>query len=466
MDCQTGDLLCLASMPAYDPNVFTDGISRAEWAMFSEDERKPLLNKALNALYPPGSTIKPSSAVALLEAGIDPEERVSCGGGYQLGNRFFQCLGRHGPMTMHTAIARSCNTYFYSMGRRVGFDRIAPVWKELGLGQRFDLPVVSQSYGTVPDSAWKQRRYDQNPKAFYRRDWTESDTLNASIGQGYVILNPLQLATYAACVASGKKVRPRLVAGEGPAPQRLPYAPDNLAKVRHGMWEVVNGAGTAGRSRLPFPDIAMCGKTGTAQVRRLGASAAARPGRRLALPRPRPVRLLRALRPAALRRRGGDRARHGRRPRRRAGRQGRAHLSVRQGPGDDRARRLRAAMGRHPRRAHAAPRRRMGRRPPPPRPRFARGEADVRVALSERLFRHPRESGDPAPLVHAETRRRRGSVPSTRRVNLSASNRKGPPRRPCIRRAAPFSGCSAGLSASPRLCANNLRRLAAAIEAN
>ena len=273
MDCNSGDLLAFASMPAYDPNSFSDGISRSEWDMFAQDERKPLLNKALNALYPPGSTIKPASALALLEAGIDPEERVGCGGGYQLGNRFFQCLGRHGPMTMHTAIARSCNTYFYAMGRRVGFDRIAPVWRELGLGQRFEMPVVSQSYGTVPDSRWKQRRAAATPKAFHRPDWTEADTLNASIGQGFVILNPLQLATYAACIASGRKVRPRLIAGEGPRPEALPYAPDHFAKVRGGMWEVVNGAGTAGRSKLPFADIEMCGKTGTAQVRRLGASA-------------------------------------------------------------------------------------------------------------------------------------------------------------------------------------------------
>ena len=269
MECNTGNLLAFASMPAYDPNNFADGISNSEWQMFAADERKPLLNKVLNALYPPGSTIKPAVAMALLEAGVDPEDRVSCGGGYQLGNRFFRCLGRHGPMTMHTAIARSCNTYFYSMGRRVGFDRIAPVWRTFGLGEKFDLPVVSQSYGTVPDSAWKRRRYDQNPDLFMRPDWTESDTLNASIGQGYVILNPLQLGTMAACVASGKKVRPRLIAGEGPAPEALPYDPEHFATVRSGMWEVVNGAGTAGRSRLPFPDIEMGGKTGTAQVRRI-----------------------------------------------------------------------------------------------------------------------------------------------------------------------------------------------------
>ena len=269
MDCRTGDLLTFASMPAYDPNGFSDGIGQSEWQMFAADERKPLLNKGLNALYPPGSTIKPMVALALQEHGIDPEERINCPGGYQLGNRFFRCLGRHGGMNMHTAIARSCNTYFYAMGRRIGYDKIAPVARMLGLGEKFDLPVVSQSYGTVPDSAWKRRKFAENPDLYMRPDWTESDTLNASIGQGYLILNPLQLATMAACIASGKKVRPRLIAGEGPAPQALPFAPDHFAKVRAGMDEVVNGAGTAGRSRLPFPDIRMGGKTGTAQVRRI-----------------------------------------------------------------------------------------------------------------------------------------------------------------------------------------------------
>lgn len=261
MDCRTGGILTLASMPAYDPNSFADGIGHSEWRMFAADERKPLLNKVLNALYPPGSTVKPMAAMALLEAGIDPEERVICGGGYQLGSRFFRCLGRHGPMNMHTAIARSCNTYFYTMSNRVGYDRIAPMARSLGLGERFDLPVVSQSYGTVPDSGWKRRRYNQ--------EWSRSDTLNAAIGQGYLILNPLQLATMAACIASGRRVRPRLIAGEGTPPQGLPYAPAHFERVRAAMSEVVNGQGTAGRSRLPFPDILMAGKTGTAQVRRI-----------------------------------------------------------------------------------------------------------------------------------------------------------------------------------------------------
>ena len=263
LDCQSGDILCMASMPSFDPNSFSDGISHNEWNMLSQDERRPLVNKALSSLYPPGSTVKPMAAMALLSAGIDPEERVYCGGGYQLGNRFFRCLGRHGPMTMHTAIARSCNTYFYAMGNRIGYDAIAVMARRLGLGEEFPLPVVSQSYGTVPDSTWKMRKYKQ--------EWTRSDTLNAVIGQGYLLVNPLQLAVMAARIASGRNLQPTLIRGrERPAPP-LDMPPEHFEAVRHGMWEVVNGAGTAGRSRLPLDGIQMGGKTGTAQVRRIAA---------------------------------------------------------------------------------------------------------------------------------------------------------------------------------------------------
>ena len=138
LDCNNGDILALASMPAYDPNSFSDGISHSEWAMMREDERHPLINKTLNALYPPGSTFKPAVAMALLEAGVDPDETVSCSGGYTLGSRRFGCLGVHGPMNLHRAIAKSCNTYFYTMGRRIGIERFSAMAKRLGLGQRFD----------------------------------------------------------------------------------------------------------------------------------------------------------------------------------------------------------------------------------------------------------------------------------------------------------------------------------------
>ncbi|MFN3388686.1 MAG: penicillin-binding protein 2 [Allosphingosinicella sp.] len=272
LDCLTGDLLALASMPAYDPNSFTDGISQAEWKMLAEDERKPLLNKALDGLYPPGSTFKPMVAMALLQAGVDPKARVNCPGGYQLGNRFFRCLGRHGSMTMHTAIAKSCNTYFYAMGRRVGIDVISAMGKRLGFGQKFDLPVVSQNYGTMPGAEWKRARYEKSARLVERPDWTESDTLNTSIGQGFVIVNPLQLAVMSARIASGLDIHPRLLRRERqPAPAPLPFAKEHFETVRAGMWEVVNGAGTAGRSRLEVPGVEMGGKTGTAQVRRITA---------------------------------------------------------------------------------------------------------------------------------------------------------------------------------------------------
>ncbi|MEO6359984.1 MAG: penicillin-binding protein 2, partial [Sphingomicrobium sp.] len=272
LDCLTGDILSLVSMPAYDPNSFSDGIGRTEWKMLSEDPRKPLLNKVLNALYPPGSTIKPMNALALQAHGVDPTERIFCPGGYRLGNRFFRCLGRHGSVDMRRAIAKSCNTYFYAMGNRIGYDKIAPMAKMLGLGAKFDLPVVSQNYGTVPDSAWKNRRYHETKGFLERPDWTASDTLNASIGQGFLILNPLQLAVMAARIASGRNIQPQLIGVHKQPATALDIPQAHLETVRGGMWQVVNGDGTAGASRLPFDDIQMCGKTGTAQVRKIAGS--------------------------------------------------------------------------------------------------------------------------------------------------------------------------------------------------
>jgi penicillin-binding protein 2 len=211
-------------------------------------------------------------AMALLQAGIDPKARVNCPGGFQLGNRFFRCLGRHGAMTMHTAIAKSCNTYFYAMGRRAGIDVISAMGKRLGFGEKFDLPVVSQNYGTMPSAPWKKARYERSAKLVERPDWTESDTLNTAIGQGFVIVNPLQLAVMSGRIASGLDIQPRIVRGNYPAPQPLPFAREHFDAVRGGMWEVVNGAGTAGRSKLEVPGVEMGGKTGTAQVRRITGS--------------------------------------------------------------------------------------------------------------------------------------------------------------------------------------------------
>ena len=261
IDCLTGDILAMVSMPCFDPNSFSEGIGRMEWKMLSGDERVPLRNKSLQGLYPPGSTLKPMVSLALQKHGVDPSETVTCGGGYRLGNRVFKCLGRHGPMNMTSAIMKSCNTYFYSMGRRVGYDAIAAVGRELGLGQRFPLPFTSQSYGTVPDSAWKMKKYG--------KEWSDADTLNATIGQGYMIASPFQLAIMAARIASGLRLEPEVLLKKRAAPKHLPFPDEHLAVARGGMDLVVNGAGTAVRSRLELPDVKMAGKTGTAQVRRI-----------------------------------------------------------------------------------------------------------------------------------------------------------------------------------------------------
>ncbi|MBB5687483.1 penicillin-binding protein 2 [Sphingobium boeckii] len=265
IDCLTGGILALASMPAYDPNSFSDGISHDEWDMLSGNDHIPLLNKSLQGLYPPGSTFKPVTSLALQKAGIDPEEIVYCNGGYQLGNRRFACLGRHGPMNMYRALAKSCNTYFYTQGRKTGIQGIADMARLLGMGADYPLPMPSQKYGTVPDPAWKQKRYKQ--------EWSQSDTLNTAIGQGYLQVSPLQLALMAARVASGRALTPKLLRRNNEKPDPLLDIPaEHFAAVRRGMDEVVNEGGTAGRSRLQLDGIRMAGKTGTAQVRKIAGS--------------------------------------------------------------------------------------------------------------------------------------------------------------------------------------------------
>ncbi|WP_375402383.1 penicillin-binding protein 2 [uncultured Sphingomonas sp.] len=264
MDCRTGELLATVSMPAYDPNSFSDGISQLEWKMLSDDDHVPLMNKIAQGLYPPGSTVKPMNSLALLKAGVSPADRVSCSGALRVGSGVFHCHKRrgHGSVDMRQAVALSCDIYFYEMARRIGYDAFAPVAKSLGMGERFDLPFGTQRYGTVPDSAWKLKKYKDK--------WTVADTLNSSIGQGYVLSNPLQLCVMAARIASGRVVQPTLLARRVDRnPPVLDATPEHLAVVRDAMWAVVNGGGTAGRARLKVPGVELAGKTGTAQVRRI-----------------------------------------------------------------------------------------------------------------------------------------------------------------------------------------------------
>ncbi len=264
IDCRTGEMLAMVSMPAYDPNSFSDGISHLEWQMLSDDDHVPLMNKVTQGLYPPGSTVKPMNGLALLENGVDPHARVFCSGALRVGTGIFHCHKKsgHGPLDLKNAIMQSCDIYFYEMIRRLGYDRVAPIARMVGLGQKFDLPFSTQRFGTVPDSAWKLKKY--------KDAWTVADSLNASIGQGYVLANPLQLAVMASRIASGRHLRPSILADhvhrDAPA---LPLQSENLAIVRDAMFGVVNGGGTGGAARMLTPGVALAGKTGTAQVRRI-----------------------------------------------------------------------------------------------------------------------------------------------------------------------------------------------------
>jgi penicillin-binding protein 2 len=263
MDVASGDLLAFVSMPAFDPNSFSSGIGRTEWRVLSEDDHIPLLNKVAPGLSPSGSTIKPAMALAFLKQGIDPKRRVHCPGGIKIGNRYFRCDAVHGSMDMHSAIERSCNTYFWTIGLATDPGQTTEMVQYLGYGQEFDLPIPTQRFGTMPNPDWLRKKY--------KRAWQGYDSANTSIGQGYVLINPMQLAVMPARLAAGKLLQPRLLmAGERKPIKSLDVDPAHLAIVQKAMSAVVNEHGTAVGSKLPVDGVLMAGKTGTAQVFKLG----------------------------------------------------------------------------------------------------------------------------------------------------------------------------------------------------
>ncbi len=270
IDCVTGDVLTMVSMPAYDPNIFSTRVPAALWKELQDNDHNPLLNKSAMGLYPPGSTFKMVTALAALDAGITPDQGVRCNGRYRMGNNTWHCHSRrgHGFVDMNTALPKSCDIWFYEYGRQIGIDAIAKMARRLGLGQKYELPLPGQASGIVPDQAWKQKRF--------KKPWAVGETLNSAIGQGYLALNPLQLAVMTARVASGRAVVPRLLAqADGAAPpqfESLGIPEEHLAIVRQGMYDVVNaGSGTARGARSPINGVHFAGKTGTAQVRRISA---------------------------------------------------------------------------------------------------------------------------------------------------------------------------------------------------
>lgn len=271
MDVVTGDILVLASTPAFNPNDFNVGINPEQWKALNESPYKPLLNKPLSGVYPPGSTLKVVSAIAAQQAGVKPSQTAYCSGKIWYGNRYFHCWkrGGHGTLDMKGAIKNSCDVYFYEIAKKLEIDILAEAARKFGLGQTYELGVSGQKRGVVPDRDWKRRYYAGQPE---NQSWFQGETLSVIIGQGYVTTTPLQLCVMAARVASGRAVRPRLVRAVGDLVLPAPDAPlinvnhDYLEVVRAGMNAVTNEWGTAARSRLEDPEWQLAGKTGTSQV--------------------------------------------------------------------------------------------------------------------------------------------------------------------------------------------------------
>ena len=271
MDIHNGDVLALASSPGFDPNAFNYGLTSEAWQGLLNDPKAPLINKILGGQYPPGSTFKMIVALAALEAGIANEkETVICPGFLELGNHTFHCWKRwgHGHVDMVGAIKQSCDVYFYEIANRLGIDRIAEMAERFGLGEVSGIELPGERAGLVPTKAWKE--------AVLGEAWQGGETLIAGIGQGYMLATPMQLAVMAARLANGSfAVRPRLHR-DGSVPDQPAFAalavdPAHLAVVQEGMIRVVNdpNSGTAYAARIEDEAMAMAGKTGTAQVRRI-----------------------------------------------------------------------------------------------------------------------------------------------------------------------------------------------------
>jgi penicillin-binding protein 2 len=273
LDVRTGDVLAMVSKPDYDPNSFAGGIDGETWSALMDDEWRPMQNRSIAGQYPPGSTYKAFVAAAALEEGlVPPEKRVFCPGHFRLGRRTYRCWKRagHGWMDLHRALVESCDVFFYETGLALGVDRLAFFARGFNLGRRSQIRLPHEQPGLIPTSAWKERRFSE--------PWMRGETVSVSIGQGFDLVTPLQLAMgYAAIANGGKLLRPRLVLRTqdvdgniepGPEAETLgtvPVSAENLAIVRAALTGVVNEpGGTGGRARVP--GVLVAGKTGTAQV--------------------------------------------------------------------------------------------------------------------------------------------------------------------------------------------------------
>jgi penicillin-binding protein 2 len=268
MDPRNGEILALASSPSFDPNKFSTRISPEAWGQLINDPDRPLQNRAIQNAYPPGSVFKVIMAEAGLDEGlIDDTTRVFCHGSAFFYNRLFHCASKqgHGSVDIENAIARSCNIFFYELGRRLGISRIAERAQALGLGERTGIDLPGERSGLMPSPEWKQRARGAK--------WYVGETISVSIGQGAVTTTPLQMLRAISCIVTGGHlVTPHVLLRSGgaaeesapPKERSVAIAPDSMNKIRAGMWQSVNNWGTGHAAAIPGLDI--CGKTGTVQI--------------------------------------------------------------------------------------------------------------------------------------------------------------------------------------------------------
>ena len=275
LDPNTGGVLALVSRPGFDPNLFIDGIDPDTWKELNESPERPMVNRVLRGIYPPGSTIKPFMALAGLELGVrKPSDSIVDPGFYSLPNsrhRFRDWkVGGHGVVDMRRSISQSCDSYYYRLAVDMGIDRMHDYLAKFGLGEKTGIDLDGESSGLLPSRDWKQRRW--------KKPWYPGETVIAGIGQGYHLTTPLQLAAATAMLANGgKRIEPRLVQAvrdplthvwqpqPGVVRGQVAIAPAHLAVVREGMMDVMRPGGTAAAAAAGAP-YTIAGKTGTAQV--------------------------------------------------------------------------------------------------------------------------------------------------------------------------------------------------------
>ncbi len=273
---QTGAILAMASAPTFDPGLFATGINTQDWAFLSANPDHPLLDRSVDALYPPGSTFKPIVAAAGLQTGaITTHSAVDCTGSYHLGRARFGCWQTHGSTDFYKAIAVSCDVFFYVAGQKIGPDAISDYSKAFGLAEKTGIDLPSEDIGSIPSPLWKAKRFARSGPALAQ--WFGGDTLHMSIGQGDVLTTPLQMARVAATLANGGDVlRPFVVqkitagntnqvlfAGTRTLVRHVPVSPENMENVRRGMrLTVTRGTGKV----VNFSQVAVAAKTGSAQV--------------------------------------------------------------------------------------------------------------------------------------------------------------------------------------------------------